>query len=265
MKFLLLMTIAMLLSPMLIANSEEHIGKVQNAHNTPSELRKKLDAYMGGIVEKPGSSKGWVCIANAQNILPEDSLKAYISLLRQGIKLETRVIELSDEFSVSNATYLAKGTGANATLFVVEDDALPFSLIAPDSGWAVVNVKAVVVGTLPRIGQERIKKAIIRAYSILCGAYDPGTAGNILWPISEPEDYDALQNPSVFPPTLGGPICAHMSRAGMSPIIFSSYRKACEAGWAASPTNDVQRTIWEQTHQLPSKSITIEFDPARGK
>lgn len=241
------------------------VSDTQQLKYKPGELRQKLDHYMGGIVEKPSSSKGWICIANAQSILPEPKLHAYIAELRYGIKLETKVQPCVDAFSITTAANLSKKTGANATLFLIEDDTLPFSLVAPESGWAVVNARAISKGTLPRIAQERVKKAIIRAYSILCGAYDPGTAGNILWPVSSPEDYDSLQNPSIFPPTLGGPICAHMSRAGMSPIIFSSYRKACEAGWAPTPTNDMQKAIWDEIRSLPQKPIKIEFDPAKGK
>lgn len=227
----------------------------------PGELRQKLDNYMGGIVEKPDSGKGWICIANAQSILPEPKLHAYIAELRYGIKLETKVQPCVDAFSITTAANLSKKTDANATLFLIEDDTLPFSLVAPESGWAVVNARAISKGTLPRIAQERVKKAIIRAYSILCGAYDPGTAGNILWPVSSPEDYDSLQNPSIFPPTLGAPICAHMTRADMKPIIFTSYRKACEAGWAAQPTNDVQQAVWDDVKakqaKVPTKPLKI--------
>ena len=34
-----------------------------------------------------------------------------------------------------------------------------------------------------------------------------------------------------------------------------------EEGWSPSPTNDVQRAIWEKVHAIPDKPLTIEFDP----
>ena len=32
----------------------------------------------------------------------------------------------------------------------------------------------------------------------------------------------------------------------MSPAIVSTYLKACEEGWAPTPTNEYQKAIWEQ-------------------
>ncbi len=246
---------------------EKRIDKEANVTKKykPGELRKKLDDYMGGIVEKQGSGKGWICIMNGQTILPEMKLFEYTSILRRNIKLETKVQKLEEPFSLAKALSLSKATGANATLFIIEDNELPFSFIAPDSGWGVVNVKAISAEEkLKGVVQERIKKAILRAYSILCGAYDSGMAGNILNPVSSAEDYDALQNPALIPPTLGNPICIHMSKRGMKPIIFSSYRRACEAGWAEPPTNAIQQAVWDDVKakqaQVPTRPIKITPD-----
>lgn len=38
-----------------------------------------------------------------------------------------------------------------------------------------------------------------------------------------------------------------------------------EAGWAAQPTNDYQKAVWDQVHALPDKPLTIEFDPKKDK
>ena len=52
---------------------------------------------------------------------------------------------------------------------------------------------------------------------------------------------------------------------GIGMISFASYRTACQQGWAPAPTNDAQRTIWQEVHQIPDKPITIKFDPKRDK
>ncbi len=240
----------------------------QNAHPAkyaPGVLKERLDKYMGGVIEKENSSKGWICFANSQNVLSTEALTDYIQVIRRGMRLEMKVAEIKKPFSIGNAEIDARATGAFATVFIIKEDNLPITLVAPESGWAMVNVNALAKGIPLRIAQERIKKAILRTFCILCGAYDSGTVGSILWPATCPEDFDALQNPNVIPPTLVAPVGGHMVRAGMRPIVFSSYRKACEAGWAPPPTNDVQRTIWNQVHQIPDKPITIEFDPKKDK
>ena len=255
-----------------LANGEDtkEQGYVEHKTETktklrPGELKERLDKYMGGIIEKEGSSKGWICFISEQNILDKDALAAYVAIMRQGMRLEMKVGNAKEPFRLDNAKRLAIATGANATVFIVESDTLPISLVAPESGWAVVNVSPLAKNIPASIAKERIKKAVLRTFCILCGAYDSGTAGTILWPATTPEDFDALQNPTVIPPTLVAPVGGHMVRSGMRPIVFSSYRKACEAGWAPSPTNDIQKAIWNEINSVPKEPMKIEFDPKKGR
>lgn len=57
----------------------------------------------------------------------------------------------------------------------------------------------------------------------------------------------------------------HTEKFGIPPAIMKPYKIACQEGWAPQPTNDIQRTIWNQAHQVPDKPITIEFDPKKDK
>lgn len=249
--------------PQLSTTADEHLTPI--AKYKPGELKERLDKYMGGVIEKQNSSKGWICFVNSQSVLGSDALADYIQVIRRAMRLEMKVTEAKGDFSIGNAKVEVNATGANATVFIIEDDNLPISLVAPESGWAMVNVKPLARNIPSRIAEERVKKAVLRTFCILCGAYDSGTVGSILWPATLPEDFDALQNPNVIPPTLIAPVGRHMVRAGMRPIVFSSYRKACEAGWAPAPTNEVQKTIWNEIHQTPDKPITIKYDPKRDK
>ena len=52
---------------------------------------------------------------------------------------------------------------------------------------------------------------------------------------------------------------------GITPKAYSTYKKACEEGWAPQPVNDAQRKIWNQVHAIPDKPLTIEFDPKKDK
>jgi hypothetical protein len=52
---------------------------------------------------------------------------------------------------------------------------------------------------------------------------------------------------------------------GVRPFRRVSYRKACEEGWAPSPTNDIQKAIWNAVHSVPKNPMKIEFDPKKGR
>ena len=49
------------------------------------------------------------------------------------------------------------------------------------------------------------------------------------------------------------------------PQEVTTYKKACQEGWAPNPTNEWQQAIWDETRQLPTKPIKIEFDKAKGR
>ena len=45
---------------------------------------------------------------------------------------------------------------------------------------------------------------------------------------------------------------------GVKPYRLTTYRKACEEGWANPPTNDVQKAIWDKVHAMPTEPIKIK-------
>ena len=49
----------------------------------------------------------------------------------------------------------------------------------------------------------------------------------------------------------------------MTETKASTYRKACQEGWALAPTNDVQKAIWKEVHSIPDKPMTIEYKPKK--
>ena len=231
----------------------------------PGEFRQKLQAYYGGPVIREGVSKGWIAFANAQGVLPEAKVRTAVENLRMSMRLEMSVVKPSGRVDVKTAGALAAKIGANATVFLTEDDELPPTLIAADSAWAIVNAKPLAADVPAGIAQERVRKAMIRAFALLCGAADAGNAGSMMWPVRKNEDLDAIQMPMRLPPTLVAPIGNHMCRTGMRPFEVLSYRKACEAGWAKPPTNDVQKVIWDQVHAIPKEPLKIKFDPKTRK
>jgi len=46
---------------------------------------------------------------------------------------------------------------------------------------------------------------------------------------------------------------------GMSQEQRATYRHACEQGWAPAPTNDYQKAIWNEVHEMPTEPIKIKY------
>ena len=152
----------------------------------------------------------------------------------------------------------------NSTIFIVDDAALPPVLIAPESRWALVNIAPIALEKRSAFFEQRTKKELSRAFAYLCGATGSRYERSLTRGITSQTELD--KNPDYeLPMDIVQRFWDYMKPLGVIPAQRTTYLKACQEGWAPAPTNDVQRTIWEQTHQLPSKPITIEFDPARGK
>ena len=52
---------------------------------------------------------------------------------------------------------------------------------------------------------------------------------------------------------------------GLMPWKQTTYKKACQEGWAPAPTNEYQKAIWDKIHSVPANPMKIEFDPKKGR
>ena len=50
-----------------------------------------------------------------------------------------------------------------------------------------------------------------------------------------------------------------MEPLGVRPAIYDTYDRACQEGWAPAPTNDVQKAIWDEVHEMPTEPIKIKY------
>ena len=61
-------------------------------------------------------------------------------------------------------------------------------------------------------------------------------------------------------------ITYNMPRAGVTPWKVTTYKRACEEGWAPAPTNEYQQAIWDKVHAVPTEPLKIKYQkPATGK
>lgn len=231
--------------------------------NAPRNGMTKRDQLLykrnGGMLKRPGTQKGVVYYVNAQKRAPVAWLKQNAAVFADSIKIAIEVKDGTFEFP-------NPAVQGNATLFVVYDETLPPILLAPESRWCMVNVASLAKGTeqRPQFFAARVQKELTRAFSLLAGAQTSNYPNSLLGCVTKLEDLDLFAD-CVLPVDIIGRFVPYLDGYGVKPYVLSTYRKAVQEGWAPAPTNDVQKAIWQQVHQIPDKPITIEYDPKRDK
>lgn len=152
------------------------------------------------------------------------------------------------------------------SLYVIDDEKLPISLVAPEGRWAFVNVAPLAKGRGEKVQflEARVKKECARIGCMLFGGISSTYKQNLLSFVGSAEDLDKFESDNL--PVDGPMRCQrYLLSLGVKPYRQTTYRKACEEGWAPAPTNEVQQAIWDQTHTIPKNPMKIEFDPKKGR
>ena len=214
------------------------------------------DGYYGGIIEDERNQHGVVSLVNAQTRVPINEVKEPISWLRETMKV--RIAVADGKFDIANVE-----KRGNVSIFIIDDKALPPTLLAPEQLWAVVNV-AWIQSEKRQFTKARLGKQIVRVFSQLCGGASSNYDNPIVSHVAKATDLDDITD-FRLPIDLIKRCTKYLQKCGVTQSRKSTYRQACEEGWAPPPTNDVQRAIWEETHAIPKAPMKIEFDPKKGR
>lgn len=225
------------------------------------ERKAKLEAVVnqrvGGFIEKPGSGKGSIVYVNCQKKAP----KAWID---ESMAYFAEVTRFKIAYSEGSFDLKNPNVEGNSTIFIVDDEALPPVLVAPESRWALVNIAPIAQEKRPAFFEQRTKKELSRAFAYLCGATGSRYERSLTRGITSQSELD--KNPDYeLPMDVVQRFWDYMKPLGVLPIQRATYMKACQEGWAPEPTNDVQRSVWKKIHAIPDNPIKIEFDPKRDK
>lgn len=211
---------------------------------TTLERRAKLDAIVsqraGGFVEQPGSGKGSITYVNCQTKVPK-------SWIEESMSYFTEVTKFKITYSEGDFDIRSPKIEDNVSLFVIDDDTMPPILVAPENRWAFVNVAPIAKENRPAFFEARTKKELSRAFAYLCGATGSKFERSLTRGISSQSELD--KNPDYeLPMDIVQRFWDYMKPLGVQPVHRATYLKACQDGWAAKPTNDVQKAIWEKVH-----------------
>jgi hypothetical protein len=232
-----------------------------NGRLSTIERKAKLDAVVnqrvGGFIERPGTAKGSITYVNCQQKAP----RAWIN---ESIAYFAELTKFKITYSEGAFDLKSPKVEGNATIFIIDDEALPPLLVAPESRWALVNIAPIAEEQRPVFFEQRTKKELSRAFAYLCGATGSRYERSLTRGITSQAELD--KNPDYeLPMDVVQRFWDYMKPMGVQPVQRSTYLKACQEGWAPQPTNDVQKAVWEKVHAIPDKPLTIEFDPKKGR
>lgn len=223
------------------------------------QARAKMERKLGGFLVKPGSQKGLVLVLDAQKTVAPDKTAAMVKRLAD-ISLINFKYESADPSVAADGdwTGLLKRKSATALVVIVSDDKTAPLLVSPDEQWAVVNAKRLELGLnedgKKRFLADRVLKQVLRGIALMSGSacrfrQSPGSAYGIL---------DLDNRGDMLPMDQVQQLSDYLGRLGATHVKRTSYRKACQEGWAPQPTNDIQKAVWDEVHELPSKPLKLK-------
>ena len=216
-------------------------GTKHQAPSTPTPAPRGAD-WFGGLLEV--QPKGKVAYCDYQSKVSAADLMAVFMATKQcPIPLAYEHRKMTGKFDLATAS-TAKGD-ANAAIIIVDDPALPMSLVAMEEKWGLVNVAKLAADnpkTLLLI--QRVEKMVTRvATGVLGGLYNYDVNFSAMRPIYDLAALDKMFGHAIAPVSLSA-MSATLPQLGLSPKGFVTYEQACIEGWAPAPTNQVQREIW---------------------
>lgn len=252
MKLSMLTTTVVALFGLLGAAYADPAVPPQRKGPSAKKLAKRAEyiAKNGGLVSKPLDGKV-IRIVNAQTKVPVGIIEETRASIEKEVRLYVEIVP-----GKSEETY-RPDEKAGAVVVLREAGSVPTLLIAPEDGWAEVNVsKLNADGPKQDVLNARVQKELWRALGISLGASNSRYQPCLMRQINSLKDLDSNSLVVPSPEPFDSIRAAGLTR-GVSECVRMTYRRACEEGWAAKPTNDVQKAVWESVHALPTQPMKI--------
>jgi hypothetical protein len=225
----------------------------------PAKFAAAVYKHTGGRVVRPGTLVGRIVCVDCQDGVPKevvaDASAAFAALAKVRVDVEA-----------GSFAWPSPAVVGNASLFVVDDAALPPLVSAPESRWAMVNVAPLRAGR----GSEsayfaaRVRKELTRGFALLAGAQDSSFPNSLLGCMTDPSRLDDFAD-TRLPVDVAKRFSSYVRGYGITPAEEVSYLQAVKEGWAKAPTNDVQKAIWDKVHKMPTEPLKIKPEAKKVK
>ena len=235
---------------------------------TPEQVRERRAKMnmkrFGGILRKAGSAHGKVVFLNAQKKVARAGLQNALDVVEDRIHPVWEYVEAATANPFNPGPELKKA-GADIGVVIVDSEGVPSLLVAPEAGWAVVNVAALADGCGEEALARRVRVEVLRAFALVGGAAFMQRDQVVMRPdIITPKDLDMIKEEG-YGIDVAYAISEGLPKRGVTPWFETTYKKACQEGWAPAPTNEFQKAIWDKVHAIPKTPMKIEFDPKKGR
>ena len=219
-------------------------GKYDTKEEAIAAHRRNVEK-VGGLVERPAEGPS-VLFLNEQTRLPDASFREQVA----DVTTKSRIMNVVQtgtglpQPSVLHTNYLSNVEIA-AIISVCDIPGTPAMTVYPELRSAVVNVAALYTNDVALLS-ERVRKELWRGFGFVFGG-----SYTLVYPKAALRPIGASMRELDKSPCTGlsidtiQPMRKVMERWGMVPVKKTSYKRACEEGWAPAPTNDIQRAIWE--------------------
>ena len=213
--------------------------------------RRKLE-HFGGFIYQPVETK--------KISIVDESGKANSGLLS--------IVATTMNQSLHYPVVIGPDAKTGLTIKIVECDKLGSLAVMPDNAEVLINIKALMKDSPDQQRlNARICKEIWRGLVYVLGGGNTYTAKCVMKPIASLADLDAIPATAACPEAYMR-ITDGADKLGIKAERRCSYRQACKEGWAPSPTNDIQRKVWEKVQiekgfeaqtKDPTKPIKIKY------
>lgn len=215
--------------------------------NFSASDQSNMLARTGGMLEKPVEGASVVLI-NAQKEIDDALVSEWVRRMKAITRLPIKVVSEKDvsKSGVELAKKALTEEKTAAVLVLSQVKGQPTLLLAPEDKWVIVNVSALIPNTKDqKILEERAQKETWRGLCHLMGTANSTFEPCLMKPVFSMDDLDALKARSISPEPMRK-ISMSANKMGIKPNVITTYRNACEEGWAPIPTNEIQKAIWEE-------------------
>ena len=140
----------------------------------------------------------------------------------------------------------------------------PILSIFPEERVGIVNADKLKGGDDSSAPELRVSKETWRAIGFVGGLGFSQADNDIMQPLYSLKELDANRYPFIQPMNMAR-MQKMWKRFGVKKERRIPYRVAVQEGWAAQPTNEYQKAVWNEVRHIPEKPMKIEFDPKKGK
>ena len=229
-------------------------AETQSTNTVDAAARKdRMLKMTGGMINRP--IKGFVALVNAQKSVNVADVNDEAIQLSKDLRIPIKAVD--GKFSIATAAQDMKDAGGNAAIFIVDEPTFPMSLVAQESNWGAINVAALRSDNPSNLVlQRRIRKMFLRTAIVALGGAVTDNRSCVMQNVTDLNDLDKIIGTG-FEPTYMTGMFSRLSRIGVSQEGKTTYRRACQEGWAPAPTNDYQKAIWDIVNKEPSNPIKI--------